>query len=398
MFMPPLHRRPSMPSGIYERFIFDPPPRPAAPHGGLLDPVVPPGPPALGGLLDAAGRQGLQEDRRPRSAQQVKRTELPEILRDVPLGPEGGLIGYMLAQYVEPDRDGSELPQVDESERPNASARIEARPDGSVWKIDGPARTMIRPPDSELALYETQPDYPPSTEVPSKLEMRALAAAFQFMVASGRVAGYDFAAGNLEHFLKGRGAPRFYDPDWLRSYPLFKGAERRVQRHFEEWLTGDLIPENPEEHVKDDLLHLREGDSFSRSSSWDGNINRWDEGIKEGVEEQLSVADLYAANPLSSPWSSIDSFLAAGNSTIKGTGDFTFRGEGDRIRFDGRVTHRWRDPYDWAKDGYYGGAVKLQDHGEAKPFMMESEWVRSVKGTLRKDGDRLALESIEWSD
>jgi hypothetical protein len=75
------------------------------PGGGLLDPIVQFESPVTGGLLDPAGTQGIREEQGQLVGRRVNRKDLPEILRDLPLGPEGGLIGSMLAEYVEPDAE-----------------------------------------------------------------------------------------------------------------------------------------------------------------------------------------------------------------------------------------------------------------------------------------------------
>lgn len=69
--------------------------------GGLLDPIEGPDPPVRGGLLDPVGGGQFDAEQRPR----IKRKDLPPELQGFPTGPKGGLIGVMLAEYVEPDAD-----------------------------------------------------------------------------------------------------------------------------------------------------------------------------------------------------------------------------------------------------------------------------------------------------
>ena len=451
---------------------FIPPLSPAYGLGGLLNPLPPREVPVRRGLLDPTVRLDFQDPEQRGTGPRLRRQDLPEILRDVPPGREGGLIGAMLAEYVEsdealnplsslirgPSADGWTAASVESEpvDRPaslppgmqpsgpgsppeptatpsapphpvfegwlrglhplgdsfsdgpqpqdnwvqslDAPTQVEARPDGSMWEIRGPVSAMVRPPDDALAHYQTQPQGSPSTERPSDEELRAIRDRFQSLVAEGRGHGYYFAADNLNHFLEGSGAPRFYDPNWLRSIPKIHAAESRVRQHFEDWMTGRQQPEAREELVEEDLLALQEEQSFSRSSRWDGKFN---------------------TNPIVDYLGEPDLFLAVGESNVKGRGDFTFLGQKDgRIRFEGMVDHSWEDPYDWdkgykwGKEGFtplptvddptrvirHADAVRLQDHGGAKPFLMSSQWRQGVEGTLRNIGGRLILESARWTD
>lgn len=104
-----------------------------------------------------------------------------------------------------------------------------------------------------------------------------------------------------------------------------------------------------------------------------------------------------------------------GQTNLKGTGSFTFRREGDRIRFDGIVGMSVDDNYDW-EEGEWGlvprpdesfpwieqnrhdDAIKLQNHRNARPFRLFPQWWKNVRGTMIVRGKRLTLETIHWQD
>jgi hypothetical protein len=206
----------------------------------------------------------------------------------------------------------------------------------------------------------------------------------------GRRHGHDQAAAAMERFLSGSGQPMRLDSSWLRSVPSVREAETYVHQYFQEWMTGEMQPETESEQITEDLLALSDGATLQGSSTW---TRRFTPSL---LSEQNALA-------------------AVGQTNLKGTGSITFRREGDRIRFDGAVTMRLDDTYDWQagewgivprpdesfpwiEQNRHDDAIKLQNHRNARPFRIYSQWLQSVRGTMRVRGNRLILETAQWQD
>jgi hypothetical protein len=99
-------------------------------------------------------------------------------------------------------------------------------------------------------------------------------------------------------------------------------------------------------------------------------------------------------------------YYASGTSTITSRGTFELTMIEDTVSVFGTVHHRWHDPYDWhaGLSAYIPGfgnisdedALLLQRHRGAKPFMMISEWVRTLSGTI-KVGWLWNTKTVTWS-
>jgi hypothetical protein len=175
---------------------------------------------------------------------------------------------------------------------------------------------------------------------------------YKDMIAKARKDGYNVAADNLEHWLKGSGTSTNPSASWLRGFSDVTDAERVNQGRFEQSLLNEAYK-------------LNDGQTTTFRDYWDRQLTG-------GLATEL--------------------FYASGTSTITSSGSFTLSRTGDTVTITGSVYHRWHDPYDW-HDGlgaYIPGfgvisdsdALLVEQCRGAKPFRMGSDWKQTVNGKL----------------
>lgn len=101
-------------------------------------------------------------------------------------------------------------------------------------------------------------------------------------------------------------------------------------------------------------------------------------------------------------------YYASGTFTITSTGDFILSREGDKVKIEGTVSHRWWDPYDWhhGLGAFIPGfgtvsdsdALLLQGHRGAEPFMMESIWEQNLDAEIIMRKLWFDSKKYNWND
>lgn len=227
-------------------------------------------------------------------------------------------------------------------------------------------------------------DYQPTEE-----ELDAIEARFRGYVEHFRSQGWDVAAEALERFLDGTGGVMRLGANWLRGFGEMQDAEQHVHQHFEDWITGDRTPTAHAERIKENLLNLQDGQSFTRSSYWEADFE-----------------------PIFSP--ALNGVV--GNSNIRGYGDFRFARRRNEILFEGVVKYVLDDRYDWEEGKWtllpkwqfppepvlHDHALLLQAHRGARPFKLHSEWRQRVEGAVAvsfgRSSEDFGTIRAEWSD
>ena len=90
------------------------------------------------------------------------------------------------------------------------------------------------------------------------------------------------------------------------------------------------------------------------------------------------------------------------------TGDFILSRYGNKVIIEGKVSHRWWDPYDWhpGLGAFIPGfgavsdrdALLLQEYRGAKPFMMESIWEQNLNAEIISRKLWFDSKKFNWSD
>ena len=196
---------------------------------------------------------------------------------------------------------------------------------------------------------------------------------YEGMVRTGNILGFQEAAGNLDHFLKGSGEKKLVDYEWLRDFSSFSEAENHNQQQFENYLTTIASG-------------LKDGESKTIAINSDSGFSK-----------------TFTANPFT------ELYYASGRSTIDTTGNVVVTRIGNSITFQGEVNHHWYDTYHWTNRvgaflpvyGYIpdDDGQLLQQHRGAMSFPMESDRGMIVGGkTNIDDSGRLFNQSFNWED
>lgn len=247
-------------------------------------------------------------------------------------------------------------------------------------------------------------------------EVKAIEDKFRRVEQDVRDQGLTVGADALKHFMDGNGMPIQYDYSQFRSFPVVQAAEKGVQKHFVDWMLGThpkrLVSHNKRqmyigsnlEHIKDDLVRMKDGATLHRGSHWDAKFPYSD------VDLGLQATGMKALTPDASL------FGATGKAMLRGDGGFTFHRNGDRIEFRGVVEHNFDERFAFERDGrtFYAPAggffsrpweitqeegMEMQEHGLGKPFQTSARWNQPVSGTLIIDENGgLQLDQIEWGD
>jgi hypothetical protein len=248
---------------------------------------------------------------------------------------------------------------------------------------------------------------------PSQGSLDDIQRQFETVEQALRMRGFK-SADALHRYLENTGADMYFTPKELRRYPAVQEAEKGMQRHFLDWMIapkvgqtmtpkGVVTTESPWDRISADLLNLKEGETTIRRSDWDRKLRYPStlEDFREWWDDNFSPdADLYGF---------------AGEAALRSNGGFRFTRHGDTIDFDGKVLHKFEEPYDFEKWTVFpapgasarempyflfgGDGSRLAEEGRAKPFLMISRWPQRVMGTLRIDpAGKLIVDHIDWRD
>jgi hypothetical protein len=224
-----------------------------------------------------------------------------------------------------------------------------------------PAATDAGPTPDAGASAPAGPEPP---ELTAKLDQ--IAQRYREMIVAARGRGANVAADNLQRFLDGTGGVAVMGVPWLRGFEEVTGAEATNEERFETSLNK----------IANEMNH---GDRRTLD-------DHWDRMLTAGQSSEL--------------------FYASGTSTITSRGTFELSMIEDTVSIFGTVHHHWHDPYDWhaglsASIPGFGSisdedALLLQRYRGAKPFMMVSDWDRSLSATI-KVGRLWNTKTFNWT-
>jgi len=188
------------------------------------------------------------------------------------------------------------------------------------------------------------------------------------MIQTARDKGYNVAANNLQRFLDGTGGTVDIDSQWLKTFSSVLKAQNTNIKRFEKQL--ELIAHE-----------LEDGETRVFTDYWDSQ----------------QTASIFT-----------ELYYASGTFTITSTGDFILSRDGNKVIIEGKVSHRWWDPYDWhpGLGAFIPGfgavsdrdALLLQEYRGAKPFMMESIWEQNLNAEIISRKLWFDSKKFNWSD
>ena len=188
------------------------------------------------------------------------------------------------------------------------------------------------------------------------------------MIQTARDKGYNVAADNLQRFLDGTGGTVDIDSQWLKTFSSVLKAQNTNIKRFEKQL--ELIAHE-----------LEDGETRVFTDYWDSQ----------------QTASIFT-----------ELYYASGTFTITSTGDFILSRDGNKVIIEGKVSHRWWDPYDWhpGLGAFIPGfgavsdrdALLLQEYRGAKPFMMESIWEQNLNAEIISRKLWFDSKKFNWSD
>src|SRR5690554_4587886 len=188
------------------------------------------------------------------------------------------------------------------------------------------------------------------------------------MIQTARDKGYNVAANNLQRFLDGTGGTVDIDSQWLKTFSSVLKAQNTNIKRFEKQL--ELIAHE-----------LEDGETRVFTDYWDSQ----------------QTASIFT-----------ELYYASGTFTITSTGDFILSRYGNKVIIEGKVSHRWWDPYDWhpGLGAFIPGfgavsdrdALLLQEYRGAKPFMMESIWEQNLNAEIISRKLWFDSKKFNWSD
>lgn len=186
-------------------------------------------------------------------------------------------------------------------------------------------------------------------------------------VEIGREVGLDDAADHLEQFLDGGGNDRTVHRDDARKDPFIQRAEKQNRQRFEE---KTFIGETGNPKLNAKLRNMKDGETIEFDDEWD---------VKQSDAQQVS--DNLRSGGL-------DNALTYGRQRLKSASRVRATRKGNKISFEGTVSHNADDDYDFhdGRTGDYIGAKDLQDSGRGKPFKTKRRWQQRVSGDVEIDG------------
>jgi len=241
-----------------------------------------------------------------------------------PPRPAGSILGSvprsLRSEVLKGPLDGADLPAAPRAGAQLIPTQATSGPPGSGRELQSQLRNR-RARDEFLKISR-------DSERRFNQELDRIERRIKEIEDDGRKKGLVIAAKALRHFREGSGTTMSFSRDWLRRFNAVRAGERRVQRHFENWLTGKKRPgdNSPHERIIGALLRLKDGETLDRRSEW--------------------VA------PVAVPWwkqSRSDLHAATGTSRIQSNGSFRLVRKGNKILVVGKVDHHWNDIYDWDK-------------------------------------------------
>jgi len=140
-----------------------------------------------------------------------------------------------------------------------------------------------------------------------------------------------------------------------------------------------------------------------RARSGDIENNEKLRNLKDGDKETIKAHYEYIQTPTRSMLTAVssgpNSYLSFGNTHIKSEAIINVRREGNIIYYEGTITHKLNDPYDFKKfQPGADGALELQKHRGAKPYNIKSEWQQKFSGTVNIMNRKLFNPKIKWWD
>ena len=240
-------------------------------------------------------------------------------------------------------------------------------------------------------------------------ELDRLERRYRDLVDRGRLLGWEFASGNLQHFLDGSGEPRTFSAETLRAFDAVTDAEAVNRRRFDrDWTREDSV-------VHQRIAELNDGDSVVIELTPEMRAEPGGKGDPDKRKDQpiWSRRIWLSRKPRNAlglgspePNSEFELFFGSGNSELQSEGRFRATRDGDTVTVRGRVEHHWKDTYDWheglaARIPFLGtidddDAVALEKAGRGKSFEMTGTWFQDVTVTLQMVDGKPTDPRIEW--
>ncbi len=213
-------------------------------------------------------------------------------------------------------------------------------------------------------------------------------------VEIGRKMGLDFAADNLERFLDGKGGTKIIPRDEARQFDAIMEAEDTNRTRFEEsFLEEGTGPE-------DTFLEMEDIGSSKPQHKFNAKLKR----IKDGQTINLGTDDWerefhYFDQLIQLVTGEADFALGVGRTELISKGTFTAERKGNVIHVKGTVDHIWDDKYKFKRNQPFAdGALALQKHRGARPFVIRAEWKQKVQGTIEIVDGALKNPQFHWQD
>jgi hypothetical protein len=202
---------------------------------------------------------------------------------------------------------------------------------------------------------------------------------YENYVGVGRAIGLDQAAKNLDRYLDGKGEKLEFSREEAREFRFIRAGEAVSRERFED---GTFLGKTKKAELNNRLRNLPEGRPVDLMD-----------------EFNYTFGTMGTAYRIRSPGDS-DAILAFGETNLHSQVEFRATRSGDVVHIEGRVTHTWKDDYDFEK-GKSGaeGALLLEREGRAARFPIEAKWSQRVRGDVRIVGNELVpVGNFQWSD
>ncbi|MCZ6467781.1 MAG: hypothetical protein O6829_10975 [Alphaproteobacteria bacterium] len=218
---------------------------------------------------------------------------------------------------------------------------------------------------------------------------------YRSYVEIGRKMGLDFAADNLERFLDGTRGTKNITRDEARQFDAIKEAEDTNRTRFER----SFLDEGP--GPEDTFLEMEDiGSSSKPQHKFNAALKR----IKDGQTVNLGTDDWerefhFFDQLIQLVTGEADFALGVGRTELISEGTFTAERKGNVIHVKGTVDHVWEDKYKFKRNQPFAdGALALQKHRGARPFVIRAEWKQKVQGTIEIVDGALTNPQFHWQD